>query len=180
MVSPIIAETLFSRPYKVQTKSEIASFRARDYSCLPIGYMLAACSTLLRAFFLIHVFTRSMNVPRFPALSSWYMFPRTRWMLHAFPRFLHYTCVPALAECSTLSCAFFMIHVFPRSLNAFPRFLTDRRFPALSAYVLSFLPYVFPWWWLPAPTTGYTTTAYTISPVYRNPCTTWWICDLET
>lgn len=68
MLPPIIAGTLFSRPYKVQTKTEISSFRAKDYSCPCIGY------TFSRAFFMIHVFPRLVHVPRFPALSSRYMF----------------------------------------------------------------------------------------------------------
>ena len=101
ILSTITAEMLFSRPHiKVHTKSEIASFRAIDYSCPSVGYKFSRTHCMFYAFFLIlfssrfhtslvlfliHVFPRLLYIPRFPALSLSYMFSHTFYVLQLLP-----------------------------------------------------------------------------------------------
>lgn len=121
MLPPIIAGTLFSRPYKVQTKTEISSFRAKDYSCPCIGY------TFSRAFFLIHVFPRFLHDTCFSALGACSMLSRAFFPIHVFLRFL-----PTFSRSCRMS---FLDDDFPlqRRLHDFPRLIPLTQFPALTA-----------------------------------------------
>jgi len=66
----------------VQNKSEIPSFKARDYSCLRIGYMFS------RARCVFYTFPRFFPNTRFQALAAYFTLSSAFVLIDVFPRFL--------------------------------------------------------------------------------------------